>query len=196
MDAMAAGSLGIAAVVATAGGEIVSSARNQISDDLETGNALRNLSIAHAEINAIAAIPTRYRTDKSLVLYAAVEPCPLCMGAIVMSQIRNLHVACRDPYAGALGMLERDPFMAGRKVRVTREGGPVEELFFYTHLLGLLRRIPGEHPFFEAMRREYPNYCARLAALDGDPRVWAAIRARSPDNLLDLVLERAGSARV
>ena len=28
-------------------------------------------------------------------IYTAVEPCPLCMGAIYMSGVRAIHYACR-----------------------------------------------------------------------------------------------------
>jgi len=60
---------------------------------------------AHAEIIAIrdtAAHLGEYRlTDAAL--YVTVEPCVMCVGAIISARIAQVYYGARDPKAGALG---------------------------------------------------------------------------------------------
>ncbi len=36
-------------------------------------------------------------------MYVTLEPCPMCCGAIINSRIKKVHIAARDPKAGAMG---------------------------------------------------------------------------------------------
>jgi tRNA(Arg) A34 adenosine deaminase TadA len=60
---------------------------------------------AHAEIEAIrtasAAIDTYRLEDASL--YVTLEPCVMCVGAIVNARIARVYYGARDEKAGALG---------------------------------------------------------------------------------------------
>lgn len=60
---------------------------------------------AHAEVVAIreasAALGSWRLTGA--VLYVTLEPCPMCIGAIVLARIGRVVFGCRDPKAGALG---------------------------------------------------------------------------------------------
>jgi tRNA(adenine34) deaminase len=38
-------------------------------------------------------------------LYVTLEPCVMCMGAIILARIPRLVFACRDPRAGAVGSI-------------------------------------------------------------------------------------------
>ncbi|HEY3874944.1 MAG TPA: tRNA adenosine(34) deaminase TadA [Candidatus Kapabacteria bacterium] len=66
---------------------------------------------AHAEMMAItaasAALESRYLTD--VTLYATIEPCPMCAGAIVLSRISKLVFGAYDAKAGACGTLYNIP---------------------------------------------------------------------------------------
>jgi len=60
---------------------------------------------AHAEILAIreaAAQAGEYRLPEAS-LYVTIEPCVMCIGAIVNARIGRLYYGARDPKAGALG---------------------------------------------------------------------------------------------
>ena len=62
---------------------------------------------AHAEIQAIrdaAQQIKNYRLVNS-TLYTTVEPCLMCMGALVSARIKRLVFGCFDPKAGAAGSL-------------------------------------------------------------------------------------------
>ena len=71
------------------------------------GNApiAANDPTAHAEIAALrsaAATLGNYRLP-DCDLYATVEPCAMCAGAIIHARIRRLYFGARDPKTGACG---------------------------------------------------------------------------------------------
>jgi tRNA(adenine34) deaminase len=62
---------------------------------------------AHAEILALrqaAATLGTWRLSESTV-YATLEPCPMCAGALVSARVRRLVFGAADPKAGACGSL-------------------------------------------------------------------------------------------
>ena len=67
----------------------------------------RHDPVAHAEIIAIrqAARKTGNWRLTGATLYVTLEPCPMCMGAILLARIDTLVFGCHDPKAGAAGSL-------------------------------------------------------------------------------------------
>nr|WP_305046820.1 tRNA adenosine(34) deaminase TadA [Geoalkalibacter sp.] len=61
----------------------------------------------HAEMIAIreaaAALDSWRLLDTTL--YVTLEPCVMCMGAVILARIPRLVFACRDPRAGAVGSI-------------------------------------------------------------------------------------------
>ena len=57
----------------------------------------------HAEINAIAAASEQLGDWRlgGCSLYVTMEPCPMCMGAIIQSRISSLFYGCDDPESGS-----------------------------------------------------------------------------------------------
>ncbi len=62
---------------------------------------------AHAEMQAIrqAAESIGHWRLLETTLYVTLEPCVMCMGAIILARIPRLVFACRDPRAGACGSI-------------------------------------------------------------------------------------------
>ncbi|NCP78912.1 MAG: nucleoside deaminase, partial [Desulfuromonadales bacterium] len=62
---------------------------------------------AHAEIIAIRQAAEKLNSWRLLdcTLYVTLEPCVMCMGAIILARIPYLVYACRDPRAGAAGSI-------------------------------------------------------------------------------------------
>jgi tRNA(adenine34) deaminase len=89
----------IGAVVVADNDEELSKAHNQ--------TITRQDPTAHAEILALrAAADTlgNYRLLNS-TLYVTVEPCPMCMGAVIHARVSRVVFGTRDPKWGAAGSL-------------------------------------------------------------------------------------------
>jgi tRNA(adenine34) deaminase len=66
---------------------------------------------AHAEMIALtqaAAALRSWRLEKC-ILYATLEPCPMCAGAIVQARVPIVVYGCNDPKAGACQTLYQIP---------------------------------------------------------------------------------------
>ncbi len=86
--------------------------------------------LAHAEIFAIRQAAERVGNWRltGCCLYATLEPCPMCAGALVNSRVERLVFGTRDPkagYCGSLGNLVADPRL-NHQMEVT-EGVLAEE---------------------------------------------------------------------
>ncbi len=59
---------------------------------------------AHAEIQALRAAARRLRNYRlpGLALYATLEPCAMCAGALLQARVTRLVYGARDPKAGAV----------------------------------------------------------------------------------------------
>ncbi len=62
---------------------------------------------AHAEMIAIRQAAEQLGSWRLIdcSLYVTLEPCVMCMGAIILARIPQLIYACRDPKAGAVGSI-------------------------------------------------------------------------------------------
>ena len=91
-----AGEVPVGAVVVS-GGEIVARGHNRSETDSDPS--------AHAEIVALreaARAEGNYRLTGA-TLYVTLEPCAMCMGALVQARIERLVFGAYDPKAGAAG---------------------------------------------------------------------------------------------
>ena len=62
---------------------------------------------AHAELLAIRQAADQLGSWRLLdtTLYVTLEPCVMCMGAIILARIPRLVFGCRDPRVGAVGSI-------------------------------------------------------------------------------------------
>jgi len=69
----------------------------------ETGND----PTAHAEMIAIRQGAEHLNSWRLLdcTLYVTLEPCVMCMGAVILARVPRLVFGCRDPRAGAVGSI-------------------------------------------------------------------------------------------
>lgn len=120
--AFAHGSIPIGACITDGDRNIISIGRNRV---FENGHA--NPKIAHAEIEALQNLDTqKYPHVQDYTLYACMEPCPMCLGTIVMSDIRILRVAAKDSYCGAVHYCHEDLYIASKNMQVSFEHGLLE----------------------------------------------------------------------
>lgn len=96
IDAWRRGEVPIGAIIER-GGEIIALAHNTVESSRDP--------TAHAEVLAITQAANAlgdWRLDEC-TLYVTKEPCPMCSGATLMSRLKRVCYAVRDPKMGCLG---------------------------------------------------------------------------------------------
>jgi tRNA(adenine34) deaminase len=100
----AAGERPIGAVLVVAG-EIVSRGRSR-------QNAQRS-QLAHAELEALLrGGELLWKRYSEAVLFTTVEPCPLCLGAVVMADVPHVVYALHDPLVETRRLIEGSAYVA------------------------------------------------------------------------------------
>ncbi len=116
-EGQAAGEVPVGAVVVGEGGKILARAFNQPI-------ALHDPT-AHAEVLALrqaAALVGNYRLP-GVSLYVTMEPCLMCVGALIAARVRRLVFGAADPKAGACVSLYRLPEDGRLNHRIEVTGG-------------------------------------------------------------------------
>lgn len=94
--AAALGEVPVGAIVVTGDGQLLAAAGNRTRTDCDP--------TAHAEIVALreaARAAGNYRLTDA-VMYATIEPCAMCAGALVQARVRRLVYGAPDERAGAV----------------------------------------------------------------------------------------------
>jgi tRNA(adenine34) deaminase len=102
-EGLAAGEVPVGAVLVGEGGKILARAFNQ--------PIARHDPTAHAEVLALrqaAALVGNYRLP-GVSLYVTMEPCLMCVGALIAARVARLVFGAADPKAGACVSLYRLP---------------------------------------------------------------------------------------
>lgn len=88
----------IGAVIVDANGSILARAHNKKEKSFNP--------CGHAELLAIMEAAKKINNWRLVdcSLYVTLEPCPMCMGAIVQSRISNLYFGAYDPKGGAISL--------------------------------------------------------------------------------------------
>ena len=111
-DAEKHGNLPIGAVI-TLEGEIVASGQNAIWSPVFNPNR-------HAEIEAMRQVPEHlWANSRRMTLYTTLEPCLMCMGAILLHRVGRVLYGAADHYGGASQVIGHLPtFFADQISRV------------------------------------------------------------------------------
>lgn len=113
-EAFRNGSVPIGAVITDENCNIISTGRNRLS---EPGTL--NPKIAHAETECLHNLDImKYPKVRDYIIYACVEPCPMCFGAIVMANMKRVVVAARDSYGGATHLSVSDPYISSKHMDI------------------------------------------------------------------------------
>lgn len=118
--AAAAGEVPVGAVVVV-NGTVVGTGFNQPISSLDP--------TAHAEIVALRAAATavdNYRLTGS-VMYVTVEPCLMCVGAMVHARVGHVVYGAAEPKAGAIESMTSAHELSGLNHRLTAQGGVLAE---------------------------------------------------------------------
>ena len=100
-------------------------------------------NLAHAELNALLSLDLDANDPRACVLYTTTEPCPLCAGAMRMTDVGELRYAAREPWAGSAAMFETVPYLRRRNVRLLGpEDGRLETVLVALQVERFLRLKP------------------------------------------------------
>lgn len=109
------GSKAIAAIIISDKGEIISEGRNMIGI-----NKIPNPKVLHAETEAVRNLDiAKYPDLKLYTLITALEPCPMCLGTLVMGGIRNVIIGTKDMYGGAMDLINHSTFLKSKNINIT-----------------------------------------------------------------------------
>ena len=109
--AYVAGQVPIGCVIVDENGEVIAQAHNEIHR--------RNSKIAHAEMLALAEAnpPSDDERVRGWTLYSTVEPCFMCLGAIVMTHIGTIVWGSDDRLLQTHEILDKHPYLNSRRLR-------------------------------------------------------------------------------
>ncbi len=109
------GNLPIGAIITDDDGNILSVGRNHYI----TTKRFPNCKVDHAETECIQQLDIQKYPDlKSYTLYTSMEPCPMCIGTIIMSNLKRVRVAARDAWAGASDICIKNAYANKKAVEV------------------------------------------------------------------------------
>ena len=97
VEAAERGEVPVGCIITDSKGSIIARGSNRSRETMD--------ATAHAEIEAIREASKSvgdWHLD-GCTLYVTLEPCPMCVGAIMNSRIRRLVYGARDPVKGACG---------------------------------------------------------------------------------------------
>ena len=109
------GNLPIGAVIVDNEGNVLSTGRNHYI----TSKRFPNCKVDHAETECIQQLDiNKYPDIKNYILYTSMEPCPMCIGTIIMSNLRKVMVAAHDAWAGASDICIKIPYAQKKAVDI------------------------------------------------------------------------------
>jgi tRNA(Arg) A34 adenosine deaminase TadA len=160
--AYAAGCIPIGAVITAPDGAIISRGRNRINDPFVQEGFIHNNKLAHAELNALIVLPEGVYDLHTCTLYTLLEPCPLCLGALYMSGVRNLFYAAYDPWAGSANLLGATPYLSRKPVRAVGPSNPdLEQIVIAIQVVSGFQGVPaGMEQVLETWRAVFPQFVA------------------------------------
>ena len=107
---------------------------------------------AHAEVIVIRAAATALGTWRltDTTLYVTVEPCSMCIGAIILARISRVVFGAWDPKAGACGSMFDLPAEPKLNHRVAVTGGVLEQesqTLIQNFFKEIREALPATNPF-------------------------------------------------
>ncbi len=154
-EAFCRGNVPVGCVVADQDQRIVARGQNAIFDE-PTVTPLAGTSLAHAEIVALSRLSKNGHNMADYTLYTTLEPCPMCLGAMAMAEIRQVRFAARDGWAGSAALAQATPYLAGKKINLFWEGSSLELFQLALSTAFELRR---NHPRKEVLLRSWSAHC-------------------------------------
>lgn len=181
------GNIGVGAALTDRGGVIVAEGRNRVIDTTAPPGRLHGNFLAHAEMDVLAQLPVGDYEHHTL--WTTLEPCLLCLSALVTTHVGVLRFAAPDPLWVGIEMLpDLNPQAAKRwPKQIGPLTGPVAAFGALLPMVWFFRRQGGgaavgayeaDHPGLVALAEKLAG-ARTLDVWGGDPveavleRLWA-----------------------
>jgi|GEM_PF-682658 len=151
------GSMPIGAAILNDSGVLMARGENSIyaadKNEIVSGHRL-----AHAELNAILKVNgDEHPNINSYTLYATMEPCAMCYGAIVHGNLKRVKFAMRDNlFGGARAINSQIDIFLRQNINIS---GPSRELEMLSIILIVYRRLCYGFSHNETYFKNYAQYC-------------------------------------
>ena len=161
------GSYPIGACVVNAQGNVIARGRNRIGEETFVDGVISGRRQAHAEMNALLALPPLSAVENAaLTIYTTVEPCPMCLGAILMQRVGRVAYAAADLYAGHTRTLSDGGFTDRRRLQVSRAPEHITHACEIWQIAFQIEKgMALEHAYFEVHRQHKPDVYDKGMAL-------------------------------
>ncbi len=111
-QACASGTIEVGAVITDPDDTVVAQGRNSAWDGPRGARILRGTRLAHAEMNALAQVPSE-RALRECTLWTTLQPCLLCAAAAVMVGVGHVRFLAADPFVAEVEQLpDLNPWIA------------------------------------------------------------------------------------
>ena len=112
--ALVEGNWPIGALLVGPDGEAIATARN--------ARHSADSRLHHAELQLLQANMAIVRAhEEHLTIYTSLEPCVMCLSALVIARVRRVVWACGDPFGGGARLLRLDAWPLARQVELVAE---------------------------------------------------------------------------
>ena len=113
-ESCASGTFACGAVITDPAGNVVAEGRNRAFDQRSGEYPLEGTLLAHAEMNALARVPTGVALD-DCTLWSSLEPCLMCLSSAVLSSVGEIRFLGPDPlWDGVEGLPSLNAFVERR----------------------------------------------------------------------------------
>lgn len=95
-ESCSSGTFACGAVITDPAGNVVAEGRNRAFDQRSGEYPLEGTLLAHAEMNALARVPTGVALD-DCTLWSSLEPCLMCLSSALLSSVGEIRFLGPDP---------------------------------------------------------------------------------------------------
>jgi tRNA(Arg) A34 adenosine deaminase TadA len=193
---LAGGTIGVGSVITDPDGKFIARGRNRVYDQPGGDGILQGNRLAHAEMNALAEVPTN-ESLADCTLWSTQQPCVLCTAASVMCFVGTVRFLAADPFfAGIERMPELNEFLD--RYWPNYEGPTADDRWAVAAMLFQLYAAAANNPsgeVMEANRRVEPETASLIEQIVRE-RTWIGGRETVPAaaQALSLVWPRIISA--
>lgn len=179
------GNLPIAAIIVDDLGSILSTGRNSIN----ISKKFLNPKVDHAETECMQALDiTKHKDVRNYILYTSMEPCPMCIGTIVMGNIRHIRIAAKDGYGGATDLCDKNEYLANKHMDIQFMDEIYGTIQIALHGYVELRDYGRNSSVLKKFRDDYPKAVSAAELLYIDKVLDKCVEEKCPyEDVFDIV---------